>query len=932
MHQGPLIDENDVSTPQALSTIPSKFILDHKDLVLEKPINSGGCGEVYLGEYKPTQEKVAIKRLFSIEISKKNADLFAREVQIHAIVSHTFLVPFIGFTLTYPFTIVTKYIPNGSLYDALHNLDDSDSNADDDNDSLPINMNKKAIKLTPTDKSRIAYAVASGMNYLHESGIMHRDLKSPNVLLDGNLLPKICDFGLSRTQKLASSLTKAVGTPQWMAPELIHAKAYDESVDVYSYGVVLWEMVTEEVPYDRMDSYQIIYALSMAIDKKAKIEKNQTQKNEKNQHQHSSKSQHQNKNKKGEKIQDDKSEINSNPLLKYFQLPSETPKKLSTLIRDCLSIDPKKRPTFSEIMNRIENGAIFEGTDLSNFSSFLQTYGQKPLSIPYTARKVHTDPRFTNTSISDSSNNFFNYDMYKTNTTASNNNNNNTNDKNNKRRSLTSSQRADVSRNLEQLKNGTPTQVQNALEYFEINQDFLYTEDIPFWDTILFVLIHCQPKLDERVQNLAIKCAKVEGLLQRIRFVRDLSNYVDSKTLDVFLYVVSIIPDVITDSIISKLQILTIRKDSKARIKSLILMCRIYSIIPVFKKEIISFFFAIAERFINVEGGHLVLLQLFQDFIHSNNPDRASIIKLIQQYYTSQIDENIIAAYKTNLAMKKPQLQPLVSIQPLIRHLDINEVISDLALDYLKVFLNPKDSSLELIMSILKAYLKFGNEKASLLLCQITSCTKGEHFIRDPLSMLFLQSKQKKAVSLFRILLLIIKSRQYNRQTYEKDPGILFIKNNQYIPAFITEALCFGDLSTFSGVSWIFLEIHLDHVFVSKMDETGILHLLSQKFKEVKHPIALKLGAAAFAKIAEIKFSSSFTTVVQTLLKTLSMKENMDTLSSSYSDCIKALSVLALHKELKGIFTLYKTTELLKPFQNQSELKDYIMKIENAIL
>ena len=54
--------------------------------------------------------------------------------------------------------------------------------------------------------------------------------------------------------------------------------------------------------------------------------------------------------------------------------------------------------------------------------------------------------------------------------------------------------------------------------------------------------------------------------------------------------------------------------------------------------------------------------------------------------------------------------------------------------------------------------------------------------------------------------------------------------------------------------------------------------------------------------------------------------------SSSSSDCIKALSVLARHKELKGVFSLYKTNELLKPFQKQSDLKDYIIKIENAIL
>ena len=327
MHQS-LVEESTVPTQQTLSSIPSKFILDHKDLVLEKSINSGGCGEVYLGEYSPTHEKVAIKRLFSIEMSNKNADLFTREVQINAIVSNTFLVPFVGFTLTYPFTIVTKYIPNGSLFDALHRSDMIEYKEPSENLNKSTFKIKKCIKLTPTNKSIIAYAVASGMNYLHESGIMHRDLKSPNVLLDENLLPKICDFGLSRTHSLASSMTKAVGTPQWMAPELINIQEYDESVDVYSYGVVLWEMVTENIPFEGMDSYQIVYALSMVIngkqqdnqdkqDQPSKSDKNS--KNSKSQHQN--KNQHQSKNKKNDKNQDQtqKSEVNSF-LSKYFKV------------------------------------------------------------------------------------------------------------------------------------------------------------------------------------------------------------------------------------------------------------------------------------------------------------------------------------------------------------------------------------------------------------------------------------------------------------------------------------------------------------------------------------------------------------------------------------------------------------------------------------
>lgn len=96
------------------------------------------------------------------------------------------------------------------------------------------------------------------MNYLHsfQPPILHRDLKSPNLLVDLSYAIKISDFGLARVRAHFQTMTGNCGTTQWMAPEVLAAEKYTEKADVFSYGVVLWETVTRQCPYEGLSQIQ----------------------------------------------------------------------------------------------------------------------------------------------------------------------------------------------------------------------------------------------------------------------------------------------------------------------------------------------------------------------------------------------------------------------------------------------------------------------------------------------------------------------------------------------------------------------------------------------------------------------------------------------------------------------------------------------------
>lgn len=107
----------------------------------------------------------------------------------------------------------------------------------------------------------MALDIAQGMAYLQSQGIIHRDLKSDNVIIASDGTVKIVDFGVSRFGNETTEMTAETGTYRWMAPEMIEHKAYDYKVDVYSFGIVFWELVTGEIPFSGMTAVQAAFAV-----------------------------------------------------------------------------------------------------------------------------------------------------------------------------------------------------------------------------------------------------------------------------------------------------------------------------------------------------------------------------------------------------------------------------------------------------------------------------------------------------------------------------------------------------------------------------------------------------------------------------------------------------------------------------------------------
>ena len=108
----------------------------------------------------------------------------------------------------------------------------------------------KQVEWNSTKRAISVFGIAAGLCFMHENRIIHRDIKPANVLLDENMWPLISDFGLARAlPNEAGGITPAKGTPMYMAPEVFSGKPYDAKADVYSYGMMLYELISLHLPF-----------------------------------------------------------------------------------------------------------------------------------------------------------------------------------------------------------------------------------------------------------------------------------------------------------------------------------------------------------------------------------------------------------------------------------------------------------------------------------------------------------------------------------------------------------------------------------------------------------------------------------------------------------------------------------------------------------
>ncbi|PAN11204.2 hypothetical protein PAHAL_2G149800 [Panicum hallii] len=205
----------------------------NKSLVkIVKKVASESCGNMFHGTY--FGENVAINVLNSKNLNQKIWNEFKQEFYKLRELHHANVIRLID-SCTRPPCIITEWISGGNLFDFLHN----------EHNVLDLPMLVK-----------FALDVCRGMSYLHQNGIIHGDLKSANLLMDKNHVVKVANFGLARFHDQEGVITAETVTYRWMAPEVINNQAYGTKADVYSFAIVLWELMTSKIPYDIMTPLQ----------------------------------------------------------------------------------------------------------------------------------------------------------------------------------------------------------------------------------------------------------------------------------------------------------------------------------------------------------------------------------------------------------------------------------------------------------------------------------------------------------------------------------------------------------------------------------------------------------------------------------------------------------------------------------------------------
>lgn len=217
--------------------------IDFSELTVGTRVGIGFFGEVFRGIWNGTD--VAIKVFLEQDLTAENMEDFCNEISILSRLRHPNVILFLGACTKPPrLSMITEYMELGSLYHLIH-----------------LSGQKK--KLSWRRKLKMLRDICRGLMCVHRMKIVHRDLKSANCLVNKHWTVKICDFGLSRiiTDSPMRDSSSA-GTPEWMAPELIRNEPFTEKCDIFSLGVIMWELCTLNRPWEGVLQERVVYAVA----------------------------------------------------------------------------------------------------------------------------------------------------------------------------------------------------------------------------------------------------------------------------------------------------------------------------------------------------------------------------------------------------------------------------------------------------------------------------------------------------------------------------------------------------------------------------------------------------------------------------------------------------------------------------------------------
>jgi len=275
------------------------------DFEIQKMISSSRTSELFRAFHnirgKSHNMIVAIRRYIISEVSESFLDSLSQELHIQSGIHLYTVLPFIGFCFDNTLSIINEYMAGGSLFSRLQDT------------SNPLDS---------TNLTIIALGVAHAMDYLHHKEICHQNFTSSSVLLDIDGYPRVYGFGTSLFYNNGIDFNSDYNNiAQWMAPELFDNNERNEKSNVYSFGILLWEMLTKTTPFAGMSTSDII---------------NNVVKND------------------------------NRPLI-----PGICSSELKTLIKKCWSRNPKDRPTFQNIIVEFSTGIVsFNGADMLKVQAY----------------------------------------------------------------------------------------------------------------------------------------------------------------------------------------------------------------------------------------------------------------------------------------------------------------------------------------------------------------------------------------------------------------------------------------------------------------------------------------------------------------------------------------------------------------------------------